>query len=185
MLKTISRAYRLLNYKLSSLLGPNLAILREVGMSDYLISYFLRNWPTALLSLPARLKVQVDRARDAGFDPKRHGFILATSALGANYSDITWGQKVELFTKWGWSDDEVIYAFKKCPQFMMASEKKCNAVMDYVVNIFCCEKTPCCLLIVSRGGSIIPRWSIIQHLLYTYAEVWENTSRALRFIYSV
>lgn len=40
----------------------------------------------------------------------------------------------DIIELWGWSDDEVICAFKRCPKSMMTSDKKVDAFMYYSVN---------------------------------------------------
>ncbi|KAL9668555.1 hypothetical protein QQ045_006090 [Rhodiola kirilowii] len=92
----MSRYSRLLWFKFPSYLGPNVVILRAVGMSDDLISSFLKDRPTAFLTSTAKLRVLVDRLMQMGFDPKRRMFVEGIGALAA-MSDKTWEQKVELF----------------------------------------------------------------------------------------
>jgi mTERF domain-containing protein len=45
-----------------------------------------------------------------------------------------WNQKVDVFKKWGWSDEDVLEAFKRQPQCMLTSIDKINAVMSFWVN---------------------------------------------------
>uniref|UniRef100_A0A7N0U2E1 Uncharacterized protein n=1 Tax=Kalanchoe fedtschenkoi TaxID=63787 RepID=A0A7N0U2E1_KALFE len=168
VLKAMSRCNRLLWFKLPVLLGPNVEFLREVGMPDNLISAFLKDRPSAFLASAARLRVLVDRARQMGFDPKRRGFVEAVSAF-AGMSDKTWERKVEVFKKWGWSDDELVSAFKKFPLCMTSSEKKVDAVMDYLVNTMKLDPSFVArtskLVTLSLEKRIIPRCSIIHWLL--------------------
>ncbi|KAL9671300.1 hypothetical protein QQ045_008868 [Rhodiola kirilowii] len=167
VLKAMSRCSRLLWFKLPPFLGPNVVILRDVGMSDDLIASFLKDRPTAFLSSAAKLRVLVDRVIQMGFDPKRRMFVEAIGALAA-MSDKTWEQKVRLFKKWGWSDDEVVSAFKKAPLCMTTLEKKIDAIMDYFVNKLKLDpsfvaKTPK-LVTLSLEKRIIPRCSLIRYL---------------------
>ncbi|KAL9675811.1 hypothetical protein QQ045_004018 [Rhodiola kirilowii] len=136
-------------------------------MSDDLISMFLKDRPIAFLASAAKLRVLVDRVMQMGFDPKRRMFVEAISAL-ATMSDKTWEQKVELFKKWGWSDYEVVSAFKKSPMCMTTSEKKVDAIMVYFVNALKLDpsfvaKTPK-LVTFSLEKRIIPRCSLIRYL---------------------
>ena len=43
----------------------------------------------------------------------------------------TWDKKVDTYKKWGWTDDEILAAFKKHTWCMMVSEEKMTAVMDF------------------------------------------------------
>ena len=49
-------------------------------------------------------------------------------------SKSTWEKKVEVYKKWGWTEDEILVAFNKTPWCMKASEDKINDVMDFFVN---------------------------------------------------
>ncbi|KAK3205261.1 hypothetical protein Dsin_019307 [Dipteronia sinensis] len=45
-----------------------------------------------------------------------------------------WERKVDMFKMWGWSEKEFSEAFWKYPRFMLASEDKFMAAMDFFVN---------------------------------------------------
>jgi len=53
--------------------------------------------------------------KENGFYPAEFNFTLAVHALRA-MSKSTWMKKVEVYKKWGWSDNEVLVAFRKNSQ---------------------------------------------------------------------
>ncbi|XP_026420604.1 uncharacterized protein LOC113316668 [Papaver somniferum] len=66
-------------------------------------------------------------------NPLRHIFIVDIKGL-TWMSDATWKTKVDVFKRWGWSEEHIQTAFRKHPYYMMHSEKKITAVMDFLVN---------------------------------------------------
>ena len=76
-------------------------------------------------------------------------------------SKSTWERKVDVYKRWGWSENEIFGAFGQIPWCMTVSEDKIKAIMDFVVNILGCEssviaKSP---ILISMGleKRIIPR----------------------------
>ncbi|XP_028089580.1 uncharacterized protein LOC114289933 [Camellia sinensis] len=68
-----------------------------------------------------------------GFNPCKLNFVLAIHLL-KSISKSTWGKKVEVYKKWGWSGDEILEAFGKHPLFIIVSENKIMRVVDFFVN---------------------------------------------------
>ncbi|GFZ15528.1 mitochondrial transcription termination factor family protein [Actinidia rufa] len=65
-----------------------------------------------------------------GFNPSRVNFVSAIHASRA-MKNSTWEKKVEVYKKWGWTEDEILVAFKKHPPCIMVSEGKIMWVMDF------------------------------------------------------
>ncbi|KAI8020282.1 hypothetical protein LOK49_LG04G03857 [Camellia lanceoleosa] len=77
-----------------------------------------------------RIVEEVDKM---GFNPCKLNFVLAIHLL-KSISKSTWGKKVEVYKKWGWSEDEILEAFGKHPVFIIVSENKIMRVVDFFVN---------------------------------------------------
>uniref|UniRef100_A0A5B7APZ1 Transcription regulator mTERF family n=1 Tax=Davidia involucrata TaxID=16924 RepID=A0A5B7APZ1_DAVIN len=103
-----------------------------------------------------------------GFDPSKNSFVNAMLVLTGN-SKSTWERKLEVYRKWGWSDDEILLAFKKNPKCMATSEKKINQVMDFLINKMgwnASDVAGCPMaLFSSLENWTIPRCLVIQLLL--------------------
>ncbi|MBA0803255.1 hypothetical protein Gohar_013491, partial [Gossypium harknessii] len=69
-----------------------------------------------------------------GFSPERFTFILAVIVLGL-MSKSTWETKFDVYKKCGWSEEEILDAFKNHPSIMVASEGRIETLMDFFVNV--------------------------------------------------
>ncbi|XP_057485227.1 uncharacterized protein LOC130771600 [Actinidia eriantha] len=81
----------------------------------------------------------------------------------------TWEKKVDVYRKWGWTEDEILVAFKKHPWCMTASEDKINGVMDFLVNKMGLESSLVArrpkLISLSLEKRTVPRCAVYQVLL--------------------
>ncbi|RHN73219.1 putative transcription regulator mTERF family [Medicago truncatula] len=110
----------------------------------------------------------VKELKDLGFHPSQSIFSVALIAK-TYLSKSRWNEKVDVFKKWGWSDEDVREAFKKQPQCMLTSIDKINSVMNFWVNqlgwdALAIAKTPR-VLGASLERRIIPRASVVEYLL--------------------
>ncbi|XP_058203930.1 uncharacterized protein LOC131318120 [Rhododendron vialii] len=80
-----------------------------------------------------RFRICVDEVKRMGFNPSQMEFMSAIRVL-TGMSKSTWEKKVEVYKKWGWTQDEILVAFKKHPNCMIASQDKINRVMDFLVK---------------------------------------------------
>ncbi|KAE8717645.1 hypothetical protein F3Y22_tig00110044pilonHSYRG00328 [Hibiscus syriacus] len=67
------------------------------------------------------------------FNPERFNFVLSACALGST-SKSTRERKFDVYKKFGWSEKEIVEAFRRNPSVMATSEDKIKAVMDILVN---------------------------------------------------
>ncbi|KAJ6392955.1 hypothetical protein OIU77_022436 [Salix suchowensis] len=49
-------------------------------------------------------------------------------------SESTWNKKVEVLKSLGWTEEESLQAFKRCPFCFTCSEEKIRSVVDFLVN---------------------------------------------------
>ncbi|XP_028085282.1 uncharacterized protein LOC114286328 isoform X2 [Camellia sinensis] len=119
---------------------PNVALLGELGV------------PQSCISL---------------FDPSKVTFVDAICVL-FGMSKSAWERKVEVYKRWGLSDDDIHLAFKKFPKCMILSEKKITSGMDFLVNEIGFEPITIARTPKTLGYSlekrIIPRCSVIRVL---------------------
>ncbi|XP_048141862.1 uncharacterized protein LOC115751789 [Rhodamnia argentea] len=116
-----------------TLLVPSIAILRGCGVPEVKIRRLVQFQPGTLLTSEVRFNEAVSRVKAMGFDPSRTNFILALQVIrGMNKSK--WRSKVDAFGKWGWSEDDIVFAFRRNPWCMSMSESKITGVMDIFVN---------------------------------------------------
>ncbi|XP_059654571.1 uncharacterized protein LOC132301324 [Cornus florida] len=159
---------RILLYDLHINVAPNIEALREIGVPESNIVALLTNLPGAFTASTDRFKEIVEEVKKMGFNPEKMTFALAIGAV-KGMSKSTWEKKVEVYKKWGLSEDEILVAFGKQPQFMVISEDKIMGIMDFFVNKMGWEssivvRTPV-LVGLSLKRRIIPRCLVYQILL--------------------
>ncbi|OVA06458.1 Mitochodrial transcription termination factor-related [Macleaya cordata] len=147
---------------------PNIELLRGQGVPESNITTLLITQPRALLINAGRFKKIVEEIKGMGFDPLKTAFVMAIHGL-TSMSKSTWASKLDVYRRWGWSEDEIRTAFRKQPFCMMASEKKITAIMDFLVNQMgyspsIMAECPT-VLMLSFEKRIFPRCSVIRILV--------------------
>ncbi|CAK8531706.1 unnamed protein product [Lathyrus sativus] len=119
-------------YLLCHCLVPrNITVLIENGVSDSNIARLIR---IRNRTLQARHMLSLlEELKDLGFNPSKYSFTVALIAK-TSVTKTRWNEKVDAFKKWGWSDEDIIEAFKKQPYCMLISIEKINLVMSFWVN---------------------------------------------------
>ncbi|KAL7210403.1 hypothetical protein ACSBR1_031875 [Camellia fascicularis] len=115
-----------------------------------------------------RFRKIVNEVKKMGFNPVSLKFVIAFQAV-SSMSKLTWEKKVEVYKKWGWSEDEILVAFEKYPWCMMASKHKIMRVMEFFVNKMGWDssflaRSPI-LIGFSLEKRIVPRCAVYQVLL--------------------
>ncbi|TYI02004.1 hypothetical protein ES332_A11G240300v1 [Gossypium tomentosum] len=83
---------------------------------------------------PIQFKGIVEKVKQMGFSPERFTFSLTVIVLGSMRKS-TWETKIDVYKKYGWFEEEVLYAFKNHPSIMAASEGRIKTFMDFFVNV--------------------------------------------------
>ncbi|KAK1278872.1 hypothetical protein QJS04_geneDACA003487 [Acorus gramineus] len=101
------------------------------------------------------------------FGPSTSSFYMAFGTI-LSMSESHWEEKLELYRSFGWSEADVLSAFKKQPIIMRISKDKIRRVMDFLLkelglrlSIISCYPH---LLFYSLEKMIIPRSSVIRVL---------------------
>ncbi|KAG5560976.1 hypothetical protein RHGRI_004112 [Rhododendron griersonianum] len=146
---------------------PNIEILREAGVPNARVMSSLMKQPRPFMMRSNEFRQIVEDVEKMGFDPLKENFLRAIHTLRA-VSKSTWEKKVEVFKKWGWTEDEILVAFKLYPDCMRASEDKINRVTDFAVNQIGWESSLVArrpiLFSWSLEKRIVPRFAICQVL---------------------
>ncbi|PNY17747.1 hypothetical protein L195_g014498 [Trifolium pratense] len=110
----------------------------------------------------------LEEVKGLGFDPSTSTFVIALVAKKCMIKKL-WDEKVDAFKKWGWSDEDIMEAFRKHPHFMFTSIDKINLLMGFWVNQLGWDATAIAKLPKIFGSSlerrIIPRATVVQYLL--------------------
>ncbi|GAU45526.1 hypothetical protein TSUD_400730 [Trifolium subterraneum] len=153
-------------YVLSShLVSYNIKILVDIGVKDSTMVRLLELRSTTRLFQTNEMLEMVEELKNSGFTTSKTTFVIA---LLARENKVAWKEKVDLYKKWGWSDEDVKEAFKKQPHCMSVSINKINLVMDFWVNQLgwdarAIAKTPH-ILSLSLEKRITPRALVVQFL---------------------
>ncbi|KAJ0104777.1 hypothetical protein Patl1_19213 [Pistacia atlantica] len=148
--------------------GPNIALLKDIGVPQSRISFLVTNMPSAAHSEHSKFSKVVNEVKEMGFNPTQTVFVLAVGVI-SNLKKSVWESKFEVYRRWGWSDDETLAAFRRNPCCMRISEEKITRVMDFFVNKMGwlsrdISKMPQ-FFSYSLENSIAPRCLVIQVLL--------------------
>ncbi|CAL9004483.1 unnamed protein product [Prunus brigantina] len=147
---------------------PNIGLLRESGMPEPCISLLLAHCTPALMVNPEKFGQLVGEVKEMGFNLEKSTSVNALRAL-CGKNKLVWNRSRELLKTWGWSEDDVLSAFRKNPQCMIVSEKKLMQAMDLLVNKMgwssgMIAKYPV-VLSLSLERRLIPRCSVVKVLL--------------------
>ncbi|KAL5551002.1 hypothetical protein UlMin_001178 [Ulmus minor] len=150
--------------------GPNISTLKEVGVPNSSIVFLLvsSRVATVLQQRTEKFKENVSKVISMGFNPSSVSFCNALQMISI-LSKSKWEEKMELYRKCGWTEDEILLAFRKFPFIMMLAEKNVVAKMSFFVSKMGLQpsdvaRTPD-VLKYSLENRIIPRCSVIQVLV--------------------
>ncbi|KAA0049464.1 hypothetical protein IC582_012805 [Cucumis melo] len=165
---TIKRFAGILGWNLRISVGPNIEILRQFGVPDSNISFYLQRQPKMFSISSIQFKEVVERVMEMGFNPQQLQFVVAVFAL-RSMTKSSWDKKVEVYRKWGLSEEEFSLAFRRHPLCMTFSEDKINGVMDFFVNEIGWESSFVArrpvLISLSLKKRLFPRGYVYQVLL--------------------
>ncbi|WJX23632.1 hypothetical protein P8452_12831 [Trifolium repens] len=144
----------------------NINLMTDFGICNSNIATLLQIRPSIFGSID--LIKSLEEVKGLGFNPSMTTFVNALMAKKC-ISKKLWNQKVDVFKKWGWSDEAVFQAFRSYPGLMLVSIDKVNLGMTFWVNQLgwnSLELTKCPLIFsYSLHKRIIPRASVLQYLL--------------------
>ncbi|XP_004488247.1 transcription termination factor MTERF15, mitochondrial-like [Cicer arietinum] len=146
--------------------ASNIRLLTENGVADSNIARMLK---THCRTLQTRdmLKL-VEELKDLGFNPSKATFGVALNAK-TTVPEARWKEKVDTLKKWGWSDEDVLVAFRTQPYCMLVSIDKINLVMNFWINQLGWDAMALVkgssVFLLSLEKRIIPRAQVVQYLL--------------------
>lgn len=115
-----------------------------------------------------KFKEIIKMAKEMRINTLKSQFVLAIVAVSI-VRKTKWGRKVKLYIKWVLSNEEILSAFGKFSYFMIASENKIMAIIEFVVNEmgFRYSKIIKQLVIVSLSlkNMIICRVAVVQYMM--------------------
>lgn len=165
---SILRYPGILRENLHNTLLPNVATLREAGVPESHISALLRVSPRRIAVAPESFRLIVEEVLKLGFSPVTKAFITGLTVM-RQLSSSSWKEKVEYYTRWGWSEHQVLDAFKKNPRIMAVSKDKISRILNFIINTMNCDVSVFTirpgLLLLSFEERIVPRCDFFKVLL--------------------
>ncbi|KAK7363615.1 hypothetical protein VNO77_05764 [Canavalia gladiata] len=148
-------------------LEGDITFLLDTGVRKPSIRMLLRQWPRLINCDIDTFRNKIDEIRELGIDPRRATFVPALYAKELPKS--MWESKVELYKKWGWTDEAIHQAFMKHSFCMLISKQKIEEGLDFFVNHLGWDPLVLArypiFLSFSLKKRIIPRASVLQLLL--------------------
>ncbi|KAL8191754.1 hypothetical protein R6Q57_028485 [Mikania cordata] len=167
VINAIKRFPQALTYDLQVYAKENIRMLLELGVPESRIKAMLAQQPRTFLTSADSFRKVVMDVKEMGFDPSKSRFLWAIHAFRA-MSKLTWNKKVELYKKWGWTEDEILMAFERNPGCMMASTDKITRILDFLLNTMGWERSYIIqspiVLCYSIEKRIIPRCLVYKYL---------------------
>ncbi|KAL5980593.1 hypothetical protein ACLOJK_028501 [Asimina triloba] len=130
VIKSLKRT--MFRHNLHRMMIPNVQVLKSCGVPDYHISRVIMLQPTMLMKDPHLFDENVKKILKMGFNPLNHRFADGVRMVGL--SRPIWDMKYKLYRSFGWSDEQVMSAFRLHPSFFGASAEKIKKAMNFFVN---------------------------------------------------
>ncbi|XP_028556856.1 uncharacterized protein LOC110093129 [Dendrobium catenatum] len=156
------------NYDLlKGILGSHTEVAIAIGSRSSGDRMLCTLYPRSVLKDPAQFNKTIDLLKKMGFDVSKTVFTLGVNVLSA-LCKATWDRKFQLYRSLGWSDDDILTAFKKHPFCMLLSDEK----IKHNFGFFAKElqwapsfvATRPVLLFFSFENTITPRYKIFRIL---------------------
>ncbi|KAJ7972917.1 Mitochondrial transcription termination factor family protein [Quillaja saponaria] len=130
--RTLTADPTLLTRSLEKQIIPSYTFLKSVPESC--VALLLTHFPEALMQKKDQFSEIVVEVKEMGFDPTKSTFVLAIHAISGEGNKAIWNRCYEVYQRWGWSEDDILLAFRKHPHCMILSESKIMKAMDFFVN---------------------------------------------------
>ncbi|KAG6499714.1 transcription termination factor MTERF8, chloroplastic-like [Zingiber officinale] len=169
LVKLFKRNRAILAYSMEKRIQPNIELLRECGLDGPKLTSVLRFCPLIVAQNADFLKTLISRAEDLGV-PQTSGMFHITLRALLMVSPEKFKMQMELFRSFGWSEDNFVAAFQKCPTFTQGSLTTLQRKMEFLINEVGYASSYIAirpiLLIMSLERRLIPRHRILATLKY-------------------
>ncbi|CAA7401036.1 unnamed protein product [Spirodela intermedia] len=167
LLKAIDRNPHLLSFRIDERVAPTLAYLRSMGIPNSKILTIMMRSPYLVTSNVDRIKALVDLVSAMGISPGTGIFALALSNV-SNISRSNLAAKIEFLRTFGWSQAELLLAFRRFPNIINLSRERVQATMDFLLKEAGCSpsyvSSRAVLLGLSLQKRLIPRLEVLRSL---------------------
>ncbi|KAF2305966.1 hypothetical protein P3X46_032643 [Hevea brasiliensis] len=124
--------------------------------------------PRLLISVLDSYEENVRKLKGMGIEPTSKSFISAFRSMSV-MSNLKWERKKKVLMSFGWSEGDIIMAFRAQPLFMTASEKKIRQLMEFYLTKACLQLSDLVrsprLFMISLERIAIPRCYVLKVLI--------------------
>ncbi|KAJ9135462.1 hypothetical protein P3X46_032644 [Hevea brasiliensis] len=110
---------------------------------------------------------KVAELKDMGIEPMSKTFTYAFFSMSA-MGNSKWERKKKVLMSFGWSERDILMAFRAQPLFMTTSEKKMKQLMEFYLTKACLQLTDLVrspfLFMISLERNVIPRCNVLEAL---------------------
>ncbi|XP_059650614.1 transcription termination factor MTERF6, chloroplastic/mitochondrial-like [Cornus florida] len=124
---------RLMMSDLAKAMVPNIEFMKSCGISSSQITQYVYSCARFFFIKPTHIRECVKRVDDMGFDRKSKMFFQAIRAISSMTKE-NWELKLELFKSLGFSEDDVLSAFRKAPHVFNQSVRKIKATTQLLLS---------------------------------------------------
>ncbi|XP_073010107.1 transcription termination factor MTERF8, chloroplastic-like [Typha latifolia] len=167
LLKAIKMNRYLLTSALETVVVPNIALLRECGVSDRQIAQTLMSVPRLLTTNHNSVKIIVQRAEELGI-PRGSGLFWQALKTTSCMSRSTVDAKFRFLKNLGWSEEQIASAIIKAPTILKLSEKNMRQSFEFVTKEVGCDQSYLArrpiILMFSLEHRLIPRNCVLKIL---------------------
>ncbi|XP_056164444.1 uncharacterized protein LOC115684879 [Syzygium oleosum] len=129
----IKRCSWLLTVDRKYLLEPNIDLLIREGVRFDDIAILMLYQPRTLVTKVEKVASFVESVKGLGMEPSSTSFIHGLRVM-SSMNESTWNKKVENFKSLGWSQEDFLSMFVRCPHCLALSEKKIRRTVDFYLN---------------------------------------------------
>lgn len=146
----------------------NIAFLESWGIVGSQLSVLFKRQSRLLSSPQSTLRNHVLRAIEMGFHKNSKMLVHALQTRSA-LSYKTFRRKLDFIERFGFSKDESLYMFRRCPALLRTSEKKLKAGMEFFLHTVMLPKSVLVhrpmILMYSMEDRVLPRYQVLQLLI--------------------
>lgn len=153
--------------KLDDSLVPNFELLKKYGVSMDHIFWVMNAYPRFLLRKPKKMKTYLDKVDEMGIRRDSKLFLVAANLINS-YTDKNWDLKLGDFREMGFSDNDIVAAFRASPTVFGLSKERINKSIKVLLkggkyNMSCIVGFPVCLT-YSVEKRLTPRMQVLESL---------------------
>lgn len=146
----------------------NVVFLESRGIVGSHLAMLLKLHPRLFISKQSTIESHVSRALELGFRENSRMFVHGIHSI-CSLSDKTFRRKLDLLICFGFSKEEGLQMFRRCPTLLRTSEKKLKIGMEFYLQTVMLPKSVLVhqprILMYSMEDRVLPRYRVFQLLV--------------------